>query len=248
MGMLFGLVVLTGYLFDWTWTGFTGNTLWDWLGLFLVPFLLPLVLLLIVDSDSTDRNGRPTERAEMSGRRPASTGPRDKGSQRVSLLLAAVGGVGLTGALMAVAFSVGRTSSESADVYSVKVDSHSQHWTDTGIQVQRGDRVEIAAFGRVRPHLGPNAPEVGPTGIAQYKPAQRSLTHHWNHAALLATVAARSASMPQNEVPKSPMLYVGRYGVLTLSSSGELYLGVNDAGTNNNSGSFAVLIRFESRA
>jgi hypothetical protein len=40
----FALLVVAGYGFDWRWTGFPGNTLWDWLHLLLVPFVLPVVL------------------------------------------------------------------------------------------------------------------------------------------------------------------------------------------------------------
>ncbi len=29
----------------WAWTGFTGNTLWDWLHLLLLPLLLPVVVV-----------------------------------------------------------------------------------------------------------------------------------------------------------------------------------------------------------
>jgi hypothetical protein len=38
------VLVTVGYAFDWEWTGFPGNTLWDWLHLLLVPFVLPVVL------------------------------------------------------------------------------------------------------------------------------------------------------------------------------------------------------------
>ncbi|MGZ4431404.1 MAG: hypothetical protein ACXVYV_07130 [Gaiellales bacterium] len=41
----FGITVLGGYLLDWDWTGFQGNTLWDWLHLLLVPFALPAALI-----------------------------------------------------------------------------------------------------------------------------------------------------------------------------------------------------------
>ncbi len=36
---LIGLVVLAvgGYFFGWTWTGFAGNTVWDWLSLLITP-------------------------------------------------------------------------------------------------------------------------------------------------------------------------------------------------------------------
>jgi hypothetical protein len=38
------VVILGGYVLDWSWTGFQGNTLWDWIRLLLVPFVLPATL------------------------------------------------------------------------------------------------------------------------------------------------------------------------------------------------------------
>jgi hypothetical protein len=38
-------LVLVGYLRPWTWTGFTGNTLWDWIQLLAVPLLVPTVVV-----------------------------------------------------------------------------------------------------------------------------------------------------------------------------------------------------------
>jgi hypothetical protein len=40
----FAVLVTAGYSFHWQWTGFPGNTVWDWLHLLLVPFVLPVVL------------------------------------------------------------------------------------------------------------------------------------------------------------------------------------------------------------
>jgi hypothetical protein len=37
---VFGLLVLTGYLVPMGWTGFVGNTLWDWLELVLLPLVV----------------------------------------------------------------------------------------------------------------------------------------------------------------------------------------------------------------
>jgi putative effector of murein hydrolase len=40
IGMVAGalaLLALCSYLFGWSWTGFSGNTLWDWLSMLLVP-------------------------------------------------------------------------------------------------------------------------------------------------------------------------------------------------------------------
>jgi putative effector of murein hydrolase LrgA (UPF0299 family) len=42
---VFVLIVLGGYLESWRWTGFTGNTLWDWLHLLLLPLLLPTLIV-----------------------------------------------------------------------------------------------------------------------------------------------------------------------------------------------------------
>lgn len=38
--LLFAVLVLAGYLMPWEWTGFTGNTLWDWLELALLPLVV----------------------------------------------------------------------------------------------------------------------------------------------------------------------------------------------------------------
>jgi hypothetical protein len=43
--VVFVALVAGGYLAKWTWTGFTGNTLWDWMNLLLLPLLLPTVIL-----------------------------------------------------------------------------------------------------------------------------------------------------------------------------------------------------------
>lgn len=40
----FVVVVVGGYALGWDWTGFQGSTLWDWLRLLLVPFVLPVTL------------------------------------------------------------------------------------------------------------------------------------------------------------------------------------------------------------
>ena len=50
-GMVIALVagwvvtVIGGYALQWTWTGYSGNTLWDWLQMLLVPLVFPTILL-----------------------------------------------------------------------------------------------------------------------------------------------------------------------------------------------------------
>jgi hypothetical protein len=41
----FVVAAVGGYVWDWGWTGFRGNTLWDWLHLLLLPIAIPALLL-----------------------------------------------------------------------------------------------------------------------------------------------------------------------------------------------------------
>lgn len=47
LAVAFVVLVYGGYVLGWAWTGFRGNTLWDWLELMVVPFVLPAVLTQI---------------------------------------------------------------------------------------------------------------------------------------------------------------------------------------------------------
>lgn len=39
------VTLIGGYAWRWTWTGYQGNTLWDWLQLLLLPLVFPTILL-----------------------------------------------------------------------------------------------------------------------------------------------------------------------------------------------------------
>ncbi|HEY2296439.1 MAG TPA: hypothetical protein VGH43_01825 [Jatrophihabitans sp.] len=52
---VFGALIIAGYLVPMTWTGFTGNTLWDWVKLLLLPLLVPIVLVPLLGERLTDR-------------------------------------------------------------------------------------------------------------------------------------------------------------------------------------------------
>ena len=58
-------LVTAGYLVPWAWTGFTGNTAWDWIKLLLLPLLLPVVvmphLLRVLEVWMTAAPDRPAE-------------------------------------------------------------------------------------------------------------------------------------------------------------------------------------------
>jgi hypothetical protein len=45
MLVAFAVAVFGGYVWGWAWTGFQGNTLWDWLHLLVLPLVFPTLLL-----------------------------------------------------------------------------------------------------------------------------------------------------------------------------------------------------------
>ncbi|MDQ1364361.1 MAG: hypothetical protein QOE57_403, partial [Acidimicrobiaceae bacterium] len=45
--VVFVILVVGGYQLDWSWTGFQGNKLWDWLNLLVLPFAVPAAFIWI---------------------------------------------------------------------------------------------------------------------------------------------------------------------------------------------------------
>jgi hypothetical protein len=52
---VFVAVVVAGYLAHWRWTGFVGNTVWDWLHLLLLPLLVPAVIVPVLRTVLAER-------------------------------------------------------------------------------------------------------------------------------------------------------------------------------------------------
>jgi hypothetical protein len=123
-------VVLAGYLVPWEWTGFTGNTLWDWIQLLLVPILLPTVLMPAardfiktgVDERRELVEGPSTEHEEESDDlgyaapdadpdpEPSSPEARRARGNRTALAAAAIAAVLIGGVAAAAAFRDGTTA------------------------------------------------------------------------------------------------------------------------------------------
>jgi hypothetical protein len=57
LGLSAAVLVVVGYVVPWRWTGVTGNTLWDWIELIVVPFALPVTVTLVLHrTRSSDRS------------------------------------------------------------------------------------------------------------------------------------------------------------------------------------------------
>ena len=253
VGVLFVVLVLGGYLLDWTWTGFTGNTVWDWLGLFLMPFLLPLVLILLVQRQSQQaaRSGPATGASARAG---APEAPRQQpvsppvAAVSVAIVVAALvaGGIGVA-RMSGPAASSSPTSSQAAvlpALRGVTVVGDDPFWTDTAVGVHRGDRVRVVAFGQVVAH--PSWPPAGPGGRAHA--GARSLLASAPHAALVAMVAPPGRTRPMSAGDPQPRaMLVGTSRSLTVPAGGDLYLGVNDLVAADNSGWFGATVELLGR-
>jgi len=53
LGVAFAVVTICGYTVPWHWTGFVGNTLWDWLQMLLVPFAIPAAVVILTNRQSS---------------------------------------------------------------------------------------------------------------------------------------------------------------------------------------------------
>jgi hypothetical protein len=141
---------------------------------------------------------------------------------RAHLAQLAAGVVALLIAALVVAFVIGRDETTSADV----VVDGARFWTDTGLDVAVGDRVEVQADGTV---FHNEAESVGPEGepVADLiNPVQDA-----PHGALIGRVGG--AGDP---------FFVGGTATMTVEDDGRLYLGINDPGVNNNSGAFTAAV------
>ena len=71
------VTVIGGYALGWRWTGYQGNTLWDWLGLLLLPLVFPTILLpALLTWISGDAAGRASQAKEAAVARPATAAGR----------------------------------------------------------------------------------------------------------------------------------------------------------------------------
>jgi hypothetical protein len=138
----------------------------------------------------------------------------------------------VTRALQPVATGGVATNPATAPAGSITVNGN-QPWTDTGINVRKGDMITFSATGRVRVATG-NSPDVvaDPNGANNF-PAPRT-----NYPLPTMSVGGLIAKVG-NDRP---------FGVGTLThpismpDDGRLYLGINDDGFGDNSGAFYVTI------
>jgi hypothetical protein len=131
-------------------------------------------------------------------------------------------------------------STAGSAVRALTVDSRDPRWTDTRVAVTAGERVEIVGFGMVLPSRRPGYRYVPPTGLTPPRPGQRSITSRVNHAALVATIGPSAPPPSLAGTDPSKVIAIGEHRILTIPTDGELFLGVNDEKTSDNTGWFGA--------
>jgi PA-IL-like protein len=107
-----------------------------------------------------------------------------------------------------------------------------QEWTRTGVTVRQGERISFESSGQVRWGSG-QGQIAGPDGADIQTSERRNYpVPQWGVGALVARVGnGRPFAIGSSTDP------------IVMPADGELYLGVNDSGRGDNSGSFSVRIR-----
>jgi hypothetical protein len=105
-------------------------------------------------------------------------------------------------------------------------------WTDTGLKVTAGERINVTASGQIAAGTGSNN---GPDGINRTDLDVFTLVGGGHVGGLIGLVAGSGA----------PFLVGSNYNGLA-TTAGELYLGINDTGVDNNSGQFSAIVRLQS--
>ena len=105
-----------------------------------------------------------------------------------------------------------------------------QQWTDAGVDVRAGDRIEVTASGEVF-HNEDNS--IGPGGFPN-RPDLLTPFPELNHAALIGRIGESGSGF-----------YLGASTTTTAEADGRLYLGINDGGLENNRGSWDATVAAE---
>lgn len=185
-----------------------------------VPGILMALVALRTKSRSEGDDAPPTH-----SRNPFH--PRETPPTRLRFAVVITAMAVVTAAVALALLAAGRAVTGD-DVVEAEVDvPAAQVWTNSGIEVARGDQVEVTARGEVV-HSTTHRQRCGPEGVpgARY---EANVVRQLNHGALLGRIGPTGA----------PFL-VGDHERFTASHGGALYLGVNDSGTDNNSGRFTA--------
>jgi hypothetical protein len=129
----------------------------------------------------------------------------------------------------------GQSQFDFASATSVRIDAR-QGWAPTNVQVRRGERVAFQATGQIAWGRGGNQ-VAGPAGAEVDASVRRNYP-----------VPSAGVGAVVGRIDNGPAFFVGTgTEPIVMPADGQLYLGINDTGRGDNSGSFTVRIARDNR-
>lgn len=170
----------------------------------------------------------PTTAAE---RQDKAQDPTRKRWRRVLIAATVVAAAGAAG--LAVALVLGSDGGSGSTVRTVEIPA-TQAWTDTHLACRAGAVFGITASGTILHNNTTSQSAVGPDGDSNTDLRQFNVPGlaNVNHAALIGSIDRQQ-----------PYSVVGKQSTYRCTRTGGLFLGINDAGLNNNSGHFTAVIK-----
>lgn len=124
----------------------------------------------------------------------------------------------------------GQSQVDFAGAMSVRIDAR-QAWTPTNVQVRQGERVAFQATGQIAWGRG-GTQVAGPDGAEMEASVRRDYP-----------VPSAGVGALVGRIDNGPAFFVGTgTEPIVMPADGQLYLGINDTGRSDNSGSYAVRI------
>ncbi len=119
-------------------------------------------------------------------------------------------------------------------------------WTDTGLDVVRGQEFIIKAQGKISLQKGNPEAECGPDGydlqtIQQPLP-EKNLGALIGKVVISVTVIVNEKTGEEKRQEAAQTFFVGSGNLVEMPANGRLYLGINENVTGDNSGEFKVTI------
>jgi hypothetical protein len=123
-----------------------------------------------------------------------------------------------------------------------------RHWLDTGFDVRRGQVLHFRASGMISLQRGNPMAYCGPQGYDDFKTVQQPLEDQ-NIGALIGRVVLLLSVEEDEETGEEirneliEYFYIGERRRVEIPMGGQLFLGVNELVTEDNSGNFKVEVR-----
>jgi hypothetical protein len=166
---------------------------------------------------------------------PAAFTPRQRSLPKIPVAAIAAVAVAIIAVVGFVALKGGGSNGPTTKAVAVL---GTQAWTDTKIDLVKGDRVTITATGEVfhdKPNsANPSGSKTGPDGNPDDALDIYSPRTDVPHNALLARIGRTSENF-----------FVGRFSTFRAKEAGRLFLGINDTGVDNNAGRYNATVKVE---